>query len=288
MERVRKAVFPVAGQGTRFLPATKAMPKEMLPVVDKPLIQYAVEEARDAGIEEFIFVTGRAKSAIEDHFDYSYELEHLLEDQGKTEILAAVRELIPEAGKVSYTRQQKPLGLGHAVWCARFHIQNEPFAVLLADDLILAKTGCLKQMMTTYHQVGGNLVAIEDIAREETDRYGILDVVDDDGTIAKAKGLVEKPKPADAPSTLSIIGRYILQPEIMAYLDRQEKGAGGEIQLTDAMARSIGEIPFHGQRFEGTRYDCGNQLGFLEANIAFSLDRGNMREGVKKILKKYK
>ena len=288
MERVRKAVFPVAGQGTRFLPATKAMPKEMLPVVDKPLIQYAVEEARDAGIEEFIFVTGRAKSAIEDHFDYSYELEHLLEDQGKTEILAAVRELIPEAGKVSYTRQQKPLGLGHAVWCARFHIQNEPFAVLLADDLILAKPGCLKQMMTTYHQVGGNLVAVEDIAREETDRYGILDVVDDDGTIAKAKGLVEKPKPADAPSTLSIIGRYILQPEIMAYLDRQEKGAGGEIQLTDAMARSIGEIPFHGQRFEGTRYDCGNQLGFLEANIAFSLDRGNMREGVKKILKKYK
>ncbi len=288
MERVRKAVFPVAGQGTRFLPATKAMPKEMLPVVDKPLIQYAVEEARDAGIEEFIFVTGRAKSAIEDHFDYSYELEHLLEDQGKTEILAAVRELIPEAGKVSYTRQQKPLGLGHAVWCARFHIQNEPFAVLLADDLILAKTGCLKQMMTTYHQVGGNLVAVEDIAREETDRYGILDVVDDDGTIAKAKGLVEKPKPADAPSTLSIIGRYILQPEIMAYLDRQEKGAGGEIQLTDAMARSIGEIPFHGQRFEGTRYDCGNQLGFLEANIAFSLDRGNMREGVKKILNKYK
>ena len=288
MERVRKAVFPVAGQGTRFLPATKAMPKEMLPVVDKPLIQYAVEEARDAGIEEFIFVTGRAKSAIEDHFDYSYELEHLLEDQGKTEILAAVRELIPEAGKVSYTRQQKPLGLGHAVWCARFHIQNEPFAVLLADDLILAKTGCLKQMMTTYHQVGGNLVAVEDIAREETDRYGILDVVDDDGTIAKAKGLVEKPKPADAPSTLSIIGRYILQPEIMAYLDRQEKGAGGEIQLTDAMARSIDEIPFHGQRFEGTRYDCGNQLGFLEANIAFSLDRGNMREGVKKILKKYR
>jgi len=288
MERVRKAVFPVAGQGTRFLPATKAMPKEMLPVVDKPLIQYAVEEARDAGIEEFIFVTGRAKSAIEDHFDYSYELEHFLEDQGKTEILAAVRELIPEAGKVSYTRQQKPLGLGHAVWCARFHIQNEPFAVLLADDLILAKTGCLKQMMTTYHQVGGNLVAVEDIAREETDRYGILDVVDDDGTIAKAKGLVEKPKPADAPSTLSIIGRYILQPEIMAYLDRQEKGAGGEIQLTDAMARSIGEIPFHGQRFEGTRYDCGNQLGFLEANIAFSLDRGNMREGVKKILKKYR
>ena len=287
-EPVRKAIFPVAGQGTRFLPATKAMPKEMLPVVDKPLIQYAVEEARDAGIEEFIFVTGRAKSAIEDHFDYNYELEHLLEEQGKAEILAAIRELIPEAGKVSYTRQQKPLGLGHAVWCARYHIQNEPCAVLLADDLILAKTGCLKQMMTKYHQVGGNLVAVEDISREETDRYGILDVVDDDGTIAKAKGLVEKPNPADAPSTLSIIGRYILQPEIMMYLNRQEKGAGGEIQLTDAMARSIGEIPFHGQRFEGTRYDCGNQLGFLEANIAFSLDRGNMRDGVKKILKKYR
>ncbi len=285
---VRKAVFPVAGQGTRFLPATKALPKEMFPVVDKPLIQYAVEEARDAGIEEFIFVTGRSKSSIEDHFDYSYELENLLEVQGKTKALKTIREVIPDAGKFSYTRQQKPLGLGHAVWCARYHIQNEPFAVLLADDLILAKTGCLKQMMETYEQMGGNLVAVEDIPIEHTDRYGILDILDDDGTIAKAKGLVEKPKPEVAPSTLSIVGRYILQPKILEYLDHQEEGSGGEIQLTDAMANSIGEIAFHGKRFEGIRYDCGSHQGFLEANIAFSLDRKNMREDIMNILKKYR
>jgi UTP--glucose-1-phosphate uridylyltransferase len=287
IQPVRKAVFPVAGQGTRFLPATKAMPKEMLPVVDKPLIQYAVEEAREAGIEEFIFVTGRAKSAIEDHFDHSYELEHSLEERGKGEILESIREIIPEAGQVSYTRQQKPLGLGHAVWCARYHVQNEPFAVLLADDLILAKTGCLKQMMETYQEIGGNVVAVEDVPKEHTDRYGILDVVEDDGKIASAQGLVEKPKPQDAPSTLSIIGRYILQPEVFEQLDRQEKGAGGEIQLTDAMAHTIGDVPFHGFRFDGNRYDCGNQLGFLEANLAFSLDRDDMRDGVEEMLKKY-
>jgi UTP--glucose-1-phosphate uridylyltransferase len=284
---VRKAVFPVAGQGTRFLPATKAMPKEMLPVVDKPLIQYAVDEAREAGIEEFIFVTGRAKSAIEDHFDHSYELEHSLEERGKDDILATIREIIPAAGQVSYTRQQKPLGLGHAVWCARYHIHDEPFAVLLADDLILAKPGCLKQMVETYQETGGNLVAVEDVPKEHTDRYGILDVVEDNGKIARAQGLVEKPNPADAPSTLSIIGRYILQPQVFEQLDRQEKGAGGEIQLTDAMARTIGDVPFHGFRFEGNRYDCGNRLGFLEANLAFSLDRDDMRDGVVEMLKKY-
>ena len=284
---VRKAIFPVAGQGTRFLPATKAMPKEMLPVVDKPLIQYAVDEAREAGIEEFIFVTGRAKSAIEDHFDHSYELEHSLEERGKDDILATIREIIPAAGQVSYTRQQKPLGLGHAVWCARYHIHDEPFAVLLADDLILAKPGCLKQMMETYQETGGNLVAVEDVPKEHTDRYGILDVVEDNGKIARAQGLVEKPNPADAPSTLSIIGRYILQPQVFEQLDRQEKGAGGEIQLTDAMARTIGDVPFHGFRFEGNRYDCGNRLGFLEANLAFSLDRDDMRDGVVEMLKKY-
>ena len=284
---VRKAVFPVAGQGTRFLPATKAMPKEMLPVVDKPLIQYAVDEAREAGIEEFIFVTGRAKSAIEDHFDHSYELEHSLEERGKDDILATIREIIPAAGQVSYTRQQKPLGLGHAVWCARYHIHDEPFAVLLADDLILAKPGCLKQMMETYQETGGNLVAVEDVPKEHTDRYGILDVVEDNGKIARAQGLVEKPNPADAPSTLSIIGRYILQPQVFEQLDRQEKGAGGEIQLTDAMARTIGDVPFHGFRFEGNRYDCGNRLGFLEANLAFSLDRDDMRDDVVEMLKKY-
>ena len=284
---VRKAIFPVAGQGTRFLPATKAMPKEMLPVVDKPLIQYAVDEAREAGIEEFIFVTGRAKSAIVDHFDHSYELEHSLEERGKDDILATIREIIPAAGQVSYTRQQKPLGLGPPVWCARYHIHDEPFAVLLADDLILAKPGCLKQMMETYQETGGNLVAVEDVPKEHTDRYGILDVVEDNGKIARAQGLVEKPNPADAPSTLSIIGRYILQPQVFEQLDRQEKGAGGEIQLTDAMARTIGDVPFHGFRFEGNRYDCGNRLGFLEANLAFSLDRDDMRDGVVEMLKKY-
>lgn len=281
---VRKAVFPVAGQGTRFLPATKAMPKEMLPIVDRPLIQYAVDEAREAGIEEFIFVTGRAKSAIEDHFDHSAELERSLEESGKEDALAAIMEWVPEPGQISYTRQQKPLGLGHAVWCARYHIHDEPFAVLLADDLILAKPGCLKQMLDIYEKVGGNLVAVEDVPREHTDRYGILDVVDEDGPLARAKGLVEKPAPDAAPSTLSIIGRYILQPEVFLELDRQEKGAGGEIQLTDAMARTIGDVPFHGFRFDGKRYDCGNKLGFIEANIAFALDRAEMKDEMAEIL----
>ena len=281
---VRKVVFPVAGQGTRFLPATKAMPKEMLPIVDRPLIQYAVDEAREAGIEEFIFVTGRAKSAIEDHFDHPAELERSLQESGKDEALAAISEWVPGPGQISYTRQQKPLGLGHAVWCARYHIHDEPFAVLLADDLILAKPGCLKQMLEIYDDVGGNVVAVEDVPKEHTDRYGILDVVEDDGRLARAKGLVEKPDPDAAPSTLSIIGRYILQPEVFAELDRQEKGAGGEIQLTDAMARTIGEVPFHGYRFDGKRYDCGNKLGFIEANIAYALDRAEMKDEMAEIL----
>ena len=281
---VRKAVFPVAGQGTRFLPATKAMPKEMLTIVDRPLIQYAVDEAREAGIEEFIFVTGRAKSAIEDHFDHSAELERSLEESGKQDALAAISEWVPEPGQISYTRQQKPLGLGHAVWCARYHIHDEPFAVLLADDLILARPGCLKQMLEIYDDVGGNVVAVEDVPKEHTDRYGILDVVEDDGRLARAKGLVEKPDPDAAPSTLSIIGRYILQPEGFQQLDRQEKGAGGEIQLTDAMARTIGDVPFHGFRFDGKRYDCGNKLGFIEANIAYALDRDEMKDEMAEIL----
>ncbi len=284
---VRKAVFPVAGLGTRFLPATKAMPKEMLPVVDKPLIQYAVEEAQEAGITEFIFVTGRAKSAIEDHFDHSIELEQALIERGKTEVLDSIRGSMMQPGQISYTRQQSPLGLGHAVWCARNHIAGEPFAVLLADDIILARPGCLKQMVEAYGKIGGNLVAVEDVPREHTNRYGILDVVDDDGELARARGLVEKPDPKDAPSTLSIIGRYILQPEVFKQLDAQEKGAGGEIQLTDAMAKTIGDIPFHGFRFKGNRYDCGDRLGFLEANIAFSLDRDDLKDGVSDILARY-
>ncbi|MEE2759856.1 MAG: UTP--glucose-1-phosphate uridylyltransferase GalU [Pseudomonadota bacterium] len=284
VKTVRKAVFPVAGLGTRFLPATKAMPKEMLTIVDRPLIQYAVDEAREAGIEEFIFVTGRAKSAIEDHFDHSIELERTLEDSGKQDVLAAISEWVPEPGQISYTRQQNPLGLGHAVWCARYHIHNEPFAVLLADDLILAKPGCLKQMLEVYNEVGGNLVAAEDVPRGHTNRYGILDVIEADGRLARAQGLVEKPDPDEAPSTLSIIGRYILQPEVFEQLDRQEKGAGGEIQLTDAMARTIEAVPFHGFRFDGKRYDCGNKLGFIEANIAFALERSEMKDEMNQIL----
>jgi UTP--glucose-1-phosphate uridylyltransferase len=286
--RVRKAVFPVAGQGTRFLPATKALPKEMLPIVDRPLIQYAVDEARDAGIEQFIFVTGRAKSAIEDHFDHSIELEISLEAAGKTARLAAVRELMASPGEIFYTRQQKPLGLGHAVWCARHLVNDEPFAVLLADDLIMASPGCLKQMLDVYEEVGGNVVAVEDVPREHTDRYGILDVIEENGRLARAAGLVEKPKPSEAPSTLSIIGRYILQPEVFVELDRQERGAGNEIQLTDAMARTIGRVPFHGYRFKGKRYDCGNRLGFIEANIAFALARDDMSADVKEILTRFR
>ena len=288
VESVRKAIFPVAGLGTRFLPATKAMPKEMLPIVDRPIIQYAVDEAREAGIEEFIFVTGRAKSAIEDHFDRSYELERTLEDSENHQALESIMDWVPEPGQISYTRQQQPLGLGHAVWCARYQIGNEPFAVLLADDLILAKPGCLRQMINTYSKIGGNLVAVENVPKDHTDRYGILDVLDDDGVLARAKGLVEKPNPVAAPSTLSIIGRYILQPNVFAELDKKEKGSGNEIQLTDAMARTISKVPFHGFRFEGTRYDCGNRLGYIEANLAYALDRPDLKERVTEIIAKFR
>jgi UTP--glucose-1-phosphate uridylyltransferase len=284
---VRKAVFPVAGLGTRFLPATKAIPKEMLPVVDKPLIQYAVEEAMDAGIEEFVFVTGRGKTAIEDHFDHSFELEETLRERGKTEALESILSWLPKPGRISYTRQQKPLGLGHAVWCARAFVSDEAFAVLLADDLILAAPGCLRQMMEVYREVGGNVVAAEDVPRDQTNRYGILDVVEDDGRLARAKGLVEKPAPADAPSTLSIIGRYILQPEVFDFLDKQERGAGNEIQLTDAMAKTIGDIPFHGLRFRGERFDCGNREGFIKANVAFAVAQSDIGASVRAMLKEY-
>lgn len=282
---VRKAVFPVAGLGTRFLPATKSIPKEMLTIVDKPLIQYAVEEARDAGIEELIFVTGRNKTVMADHFDHSFELEKTLEERGKHDALEAVRSWLPKPGQISFTRQQQPLGLGHAVWCARNFISDEPFAVLLADDLILAKPGCLKQMMEVYNEIGGNVVATEEVPRDQTNRYGILDVTEDKGKTVSAKGLVEKPDPAEAPSNLCIIGRYILQPEVFSYLDKQERGAGNEIQLTDAMAKTIGDIPFHGVRFEGDRYDCGSKKGFVEANIAFALAQDDIADDVRQMLK---
>ena len=283
---IRKAIFPVGGLGTRFLPATKALPKEMLPVVDKPLIQYAVEEARAAGIEEFVFVTGRGKSAIEDHFDHSTELRDALMARDKKAELDSVEDMLLEPGQVAYIRQQAPLGLGHAVWCARNFARDEPVAVLLADDLVLAEVPCLAQMIEAHAEVGGNLAAVMEVPREHTDRYGILDVVDDDGRLAKARGLVEKPKPQEAPSTLSIIGRYILDPEVFVELDRQETGAGGEIQLTDAMARTIGRVPFHGLRFTGTRFDCGSKAGFLEANIVFALGRPDLRAEVREILRR--
>jgi UTP--glucose-1-phosphate uridylyltransferase len=276
-QRVRKAVFPVGGLGTRFLPATKAMPKEMLPVVDKPLIQYAMEEARAAGVEQFIFVTGRGKSAIEDHFDHSYELEETLASRRKLEELDALHAWLPKVGEVAYTRQQEPLGLGHAVWCARNLVGDEPFAVLLADDLILADTPCLKQMVDRHAEVGGNLLAVMEVPREHTARYGVLTPGKEKGTLVEVKGLVEKPKPAQAPSTLAVIGRYVLSPAVFDHLGRGDRGAGGEIQLTDSMAKLIGSEPFHGVRFEGTRFDCGDKLGFLQATIAFALKRPEMK-----------
>ena len=284
MPHVKKAILPVGGLGTRFLPATKAMPKEMLPIVDKPLIQYAVEEARATGIEEFIFVTGRGKTAIEDHFDRSWELEQTLESRNKQALLQQAVAFMPPPGQIAYTRQQEPLGLGHAVWCARHVIGSEPFAVLLADDLIQAETPCLTQMVEAHAELGGNMVAVMDVPRDETQRYGILDVVEENGRLVRAKGLVEKPSPDQAPSTLSIIGRYILQPEVLQELDRQEVGAGGEIQLTDAMARTIDRLPFHGLRFEGRRYDCGDKAGFLEATVAFALARDDLGDAMRGII----
>ncbi|MDA5194707.1 UTP--glucose-1-phosphate uridylyltransferase GalU [Govanella unica] len=280
MKPVKKAILPVAGLGTRFLPATKAMPKEMLTVVDKPLIQYAVEEARAAGIEDIIFVTGRGKSALEDHFDHSYELESILAARGKTDVLEDLYSLLPEEGRISYTRQQVPLGLGHAVWCARNLVGDEPFAVILADDLVHAPVPCLGQMVEAYHEVGGNIVAVMDVPRDQTNRYGILSPGAERGRLVEVKGLVEKPAPEVAPSTLSVIGRYILQPEVFGHLSDRQKGAGGEIQLTDSLARLIGQQPFHGFRFDGVRYDCGDKVGFLTANIALALDRPDLRAGV--------
>ena len=284
---VRKAIFPVGGLGTRFLPATKSMPKEMLPIVDKPLIQYAVEEAREAGIEEFIFVTGRGKTALEDHFDHAYELQTMLESRQRAEALKVVKATIPMPGQIAYTRQQEPLGLGHAVWCARNFIGTAPVAVLLADDLILGETGCLRQMINAYHEVGGNMVAVMEVNPEEVSSYGVVDPGDQNGRMVEVRGLIEKPQRGQAPSNLAVIGRYILQPKIFEDLGRFERGAGGEIQLTDAMARQLGSQPFTGYRFKGRRFDCGNKVGFLEANIAYALDREDMRDSVTHILKSF-
>ena len=286
-QKVRKAVFPVGGLGTRFLPATKAMPKEMLPVVDKPLIQYAVEEALAAGIEEIIFVTGRGKAAIEDFFDHSFELRQVLGERGKDAELHAIDIPVLEPGRITYTRQQHPMGLGHAVWCARELVGNEPFAILLADDLVMADEPCLKQMVAVYEETGGNVVAVVDVPHEHTNRYGILDVASDQGRLAEVRGMVEKPDPEDAPSTLSIIGRYILLPEIFDYLSEKKVGSGGEIQITDSMARMIGSAPFHGLRFQGRRFDCGDKIGFFEANVAFALARSDLKDQIQGVVNQY-
>jgi UTP--glucose-1-phosphate uridylyltransferase len=284
---LRKAVLPVAGLGTRFLPATKATAKEMLPVVDKPLIQYAVEEARAAGIEQFCMVTGRGKTALVEHFDVAYELEATLRERNKSDALALLEGTQVEPGSMVTVRQQVPLGLGHAIWCARAFIGDEPFAIILPDDLVLADTPCLRQLADAYKDTGGNVVAVSEVPREHTNRYGILKTGKDDGKLVEVLGLVEKPAPKDAPSNLSIIGRYVLMPEVIGYLGLMERGAGGEVQLTDGMARLIGTQPFHGLRFEGRRFDCGDKAGFLEAQIAYALKHPDLADAVRKFLKHY-
>jgi UTP--glucose-1-phosphate uridylyltransferase len=279
MKKLRKAVFPVGGLGTRFLPATKAMPKEMLTVVDKPLIQYAVDEAREAGIEQMIFVTGRGKSALEDHFDISYELETTMRERDKA--LDAIEGTRFRPGEVIYVRQQEPIGLGHAIWCARHIVGDEPFAIFLPDELMVGAPGCMKQMVEAYNEVGGNIVCALEVTPEETRKYGIISPGAVNGKLTEVLGLIEKPAPGTAPSNLMIPGRYILQPEVMRVLENQARGAGNEIQLTDAMAQMIGTQPFHGFRFEGRRFDCGDKAGFITANIALALDRADIGPVVK-------
>ncbi len=275
--KIQKAVFPVGGLGTRFLPATKAMPKEMLPVVDRPLIQYAVEEAVASGIEQIIFVTGKGKEALEDHFDRAHNLENILRERGKRDLLEQVKSLVPESGTIIYTRQDQPLGLGHAIWCARNVVGDEPFAVLLADDLIHSETPVLKKMIEEFDRLRASIVAVEEVDPNQTSKYGIVDPVENMDDIIRIGGLVEKPKPEEAPSNLAIIGRYILTPKIFEILDRKIVGAGNEIQLTDAMAILLESQPIFGYRFRGKRFDCGDKAGFQMANLAFSLDWPELR-----------
>ena len=277
---IRTAVFPVAGLGTRFLPATKAMPKEMLPVIDRPLIQYAVDEAREAGIEQLVFITGRGKTAIVEHFDMAFELETTMRDRAK-----AIDALAPtriEPGNLLTVRQQVPLGLGHAIWCARAVVGDAPFAVILPDELMVGKTGCLKQMVEAYAEVGGNLISVLEVPRDEVSSYGVIHPGARYGTLTEVKGLIEKPRVEDAPSNLIVSGRYILQPDVMRILDGQDKGAGGEIQLTDAMAQLIGHQPFHAVTFAGRRFDCGSKAGFVEATLALALARPDLADEVAK------
>lgn len=278
VKKVTKAVFPVAGMGTRFLPATKAIPKEIMTLVDRPLIQYAIDEARAAGIKEFIFVTSRGKSALEDYFDNAPELESALRKAGKDDLLEILKDTNMDSGAIAYVRQNRPMGLGHAVWCARRLIGNEPFAVLLPDDVIAAEKPCLLQMIEAYEQTGGNMVAAMEVAPDKTSSYGVLDVAEDMGSIVKVKGMVEKPKAEDAPSNLAVIGRYILTPKVLSNLNKMKQGAGGEIQLTDAIAEEA-RVPgkVFGFRFRGQRYDCGSKAGFLQATVAFGLSRPDLR-----------
>ncbi|OGR11700.1 MAG: UTP--glucose-1-phosphate uridylyltransferase [Desulfobacterales bacterium RIFOXYA12_FULL_46_15] len=276
--KIRKAVFPVAGLGTRFIPATKAMAKEMLPVVDKPIIQYAVEEAFAAGIEQIIFVTGRGKKALEDHFDRSFEIEHTLMEKGKDDLLKQIQELVPQTGTIVYTRQNQPLGLGHAIWCARDIVGDEPFAVLLADDLIQTDKPVLSEMVKKFDRLRASIAAIMEIEKDQTDKYGILKAKQIEDDIVKIDDMIEKPKPENAPSNLAIVGRYILTPRIFHHLGEGKKGANGEIQLTDAMKALLNEQPIFGYRFKGKRFDCGDKVGFQMANLAFALERPDMRD----------
>jgi UTP--glucose-1-phosphate uridylyltransferase len=285
--RIRKAVFPVAGLGTRFLPATKAMPKEMLTIVDRPVIQLAVDEAREAGIEHFVFVTGRNKAVIEDHFDKQYELEDTLRLRGKSVELDRLEMDLPSAGQMSFTRQQQPLGLGHAVWCARAIVGEEPFALLLPDMLIHGKPGCLRQMMDVYDQTGGNIVAVEEVPWDQVHRYGVVGRGKDVGDAFQITSMIEKPKSEAAPSNLIISGRYILQPGIFARIEQQGKGAGGEIQITDAMIQLMNQQPFYGLKFRGTTYDCGDKIGFLMANVAYGLEHENLGPSFRQALVDY-
>lgn len=284
MKKIRKAVFPVAGLGTRFLPATKALPKEMLTIVDKPVIQYVVEEAFEAGMEHLIFVTGRNKSAIEDHFDVQVELYETLERRGKTEILKELKAMQPRPGELSYTRQQEPLGLGHAVWCARDIVGDEPFALLLPDMIMQSEPGCLKRMVELYNETGGNVLSVEECDPSQTHKYGIVGRGEDMHTGFRITEMVEKPKPEDAPSSFFLNGRYILQPEIFALLENQETGAGGEIQITDAMLRLHAKQPFYAYIYEGLTFDCGSPEGFVEANVSFAVKRLGMRDKLRHLL----
>lgn len=284
-KKVTKAIFPVAGLGTRFLPATKSVPKEIMTLVDRPLVQYAIDEARAAGIKEFIFVTSRGKSALEDYFDHSPILEQQLKKKGKDALLAELKATNMDSGEIAYVRQHKALGLGHAVWCARRLIANEPFAVILPDDVIAAETPCLKQMIEAYEETGGNMVAAMEVPPEKAGAYGVLDVAEDMGQVVRARGMVEKPEPGTAPSNLAVIGRYILGPSVLRNLNRMRTGTGGEIQLTDAIAEDLAnDVPVYGYRFRGQRFDCGSKAGFLQATVAFALARDDLREELARYL----